>query len=58
MKNNKAQNSFLKALVVLTAGSSIGEWLGAKGYLKKSWFWLGHQGWEYLELGRLWQSCL
>lgn len=46
------------ALVVLTAGSSIGEWLGAKGYLKKSWFWLGHQGWEYLELGRFWQILL
>ncbi|MCK7472447.1 MAG: hypothetical protein MZV49_00280 [Rhodopseudomonas palustris] len=23
-----------------------------------AWFWLGHQGWEYLELGRLWQILL
>src|SRR4029434_4838813 len=22
------------------------------------WFWLGHQGWEYLELGRVWQVLL
>jgi nitric oxide reductase subunit B len=22
------------------------------------WFWIGHQGWEYLELGRLWQILL
>lgn len=46
------------ALVVLTAGSTIGEWFGAKGYLGNSWFWFGHQGWEYLELGRFWQVVL
>ena len=22
------------------------------------WFWLGHQGWEFLELGRIWQILL
>ena len=32
--------------------------LGIKGYLGDAWFWLGHQGWEYLELGRLWQILL
>ncbi|WP_334077884.1 nitric-oxide reductase large subunit [Paenibacillus sanfengchensis] len=46
------------ALVVLTAGSTIGEWLGVKGHLGNLWFWLGHQGWEYLELGRFWQILL
>jgi nitric oxide reductase subunit B len=46
------------ALVVLVAGSMIGEWLGANGYLGNEWFLLGHQGWEYLELGRLWQIIL
>lgn len=46
------------ALVALTAGSTIGEWLGVKGYLGNLWFWLGHQGWEYLELGRFWQVLL
>lgn len=46
------------ALVALTAGSTVGEWLGAKGYLGNLWFWLGHQGWEYLELGRFWQVLL
>ncbi|MFQ6097328.1 MAG: cbb3-type cytochrome c oxidase subunit I, partial [Armatimonadota bacterium] len=29
-----------------------------KGKLGDLWFWLGHQGWEYLELGRLWQIAL
>lgn len=46
------------ALVVLTVGSTVGEWLGVKGYLGNLWFWLGHQGWEYLELGRFWQVLL
>jgi nitric oxide reductase subunit B len=46
------------ALVVLVGGSMLGEWLGIKGYLGNLWFLLGHQGWEYLELGRIWQAVL
>lgn len=46
------------AVVFVALGSLTGEWLGIKGLLDKSWFWLGHQGWEYLELGRLWQILL
>ncbi|GAX91384.1 nitric-oxide reductase large subunit [Effusibacillus lacus] len=46
------------ALIVVVAGSMIGEWLGVKGYLGNLWFLLGHQGWEYLELGRIWQILL
>lgn len=46
------------ALVVVVGGSLAGQWLGAKGYLGNMWWWLGHQGWEYLELGRVWQILL
>lgn len=46
------------ALVVLVFGSMIGEWLGINGKLGNLWFLLGHQGWEYLELGRIWQVIL
>jgi nitric oxide reductase subunit B len=46
------------ALVVLVVGSMIGQWLGANGYLGNNWFLLGHSGWEYIELGRLWQITL
>jgi nitric oxide reductase subunit B len=46
------------ALVVLVGGSMIGQWLGVNGYLGNSWFLLGHQGWEYIELGRIWQIIL
>lgn len=46
------------ALVVLVFGSMIGEWLGANGKLGNLWFLLGHNGWEYIELGRVWQLIL
>ncbi len=46
------------ALVVVVGGSLVGQWLGAKGYLGNLWWWFGHQGWEYLELGRIWQVLL
>lgn len=46
------------AVVVVAVGSLLGEWLGVKGYLDKLWFLFGNQGWEYLELGRVWQILL
>lgn len=46
------------AVVAVALGSLFGEVLGIKGSLGNAWFWLGHQGWEYLELGRLWQILL
>ncbi len=51
-------NILFVAVVAVTVGSLVGEVLGIKGYLGDAWFWLGHQGWEYLELGRLWQILL
>lgn len=39
-------------------GSLIGEVLGLNQLLGNLWFWFGHQGWEYLELGRGWQILL
>ncbi|ADG06795.1 nitric-oxide reductase large subunit [Kyrpidia tusciae] len=46
------------ALVAVVAGSFTGEWLGAKGLLGKFWFTFGNQGWNYLEMGRVWQVLL
>lgn len=51
-------NILFVATVVVAVGSLIGEVLGIKDKLGNLWFWLGHQGWEYLELGRLWQILL
>jgi nitric oxide reductase subunit B len=46
------------ALVLVVGGSMLGELLGLHQLLGGLWYWLGHQGWEYLELGRLWQVLL
>ncbi len=46
------------AIVIVAVGSLAGEVAGIKGMLGNLWFWFGHQGWEYLELGRLWQILL
>lgn len=48
----------LGAILLVAVGSLTGEVLGIKGLLGNWWFWLGHQGWEYLELGRIWQILL
>lgn len=44
-------------LVVLVIGSSTGVFLGPLGLLK-DWWLLGNQGWEFVELGKLWQGLL
>jgi nitric oxide reductase subunit B len=46
------------ALVLVVGGSLAGEHLGVAGRLGAAWFWLGHQGSEYLDLGRFWQLLL
>ena len=46
------------ALVVLVAGSLLGELAGIHQLFGGLWAWFGHQGWEFLELGRFWQIIL
>jgi nitric oxide reductase subunit B len=50
--------ALLGALVVVVAGSLAGESLGIHDKLGHLWFWFGHQGSEYLDLGRFWQFLL
>lgn len=47
----------LLALVIAVVGSFLGEWAAIQGYIKDPDinFWFGHQGYEYLDLGRFWQ---
>ncbi|MGB4359549.1 MAG: nitric-oxide reductase large subunit, partial [Rhodoferax sp.] len=43
-------------LVVVVVGSFIGNYLAIAQIMPPEFnFWLGHQGYEYLDLGRLWQ---
>ncbi len=51
-------NILFGALVLVVVGSLAGEYLSIKGLMGKAWWWLGTQGWEYLELGRLWMLLL
>ncbi len=51
-------NCLFGALVLVVVGSLIGEQLGLQQALGPLWFWFGHQGWEYLDLGRAWQVLL
>ncbi|MBP7147761.1 MAG: cbb3-type cytochrome c oxidase subunit I [Acidobacteria bacterium] len=48
------------AVVVVAVGSLLGEAAGLRNAvtLEGPWFWVGPQGWEYLDLGRLWQALL
>jgi nitric oxide reductase subunit B len=52
-------NVLFGALLVVVLGSFVGEWLSVKGHLSgDSWFYFGHQGYEYVDLGRVWQAAL
>lgn len=52
-------NVLFVALLIIVAGSMIGQWYGVMqrmGY--ETNFWFGHQGYEYVDLGRFWQIFL
>lgn len=51
-------NFLFVALAILLVGSLFGQYIGVKGLLNNLWFWLGNQGWEYLEIGRGWQVLM
>jgi nitric oxide reductase subunit B len=48
----------LVALTIVVVGSLAGTWAGIQGLLGQHSFWWGHQGYEYVELGRVWQLLL
>jgi nitric oxide reductase subunit B len=51
-------NILFAALVLVVGGSLAGEWLGIQQRLGNLWFWFGSQGYEYVDLGRVWQILL
>ncbi len=46
------------ALLVVGGGGLIGIYLGATGQMRETWFWLGNEGRELLNLGRIWDIGL
>ncbi|HEY4168078.1 MAG TPA: cbb3-type cytochrome c oxidase subunit I [Reyranella sp.] len=53
-----AINVLFVAVVFVAVGSLLGEWAGLLQWLGAAWWWIGNQGWEYLEIGRAWQILL
>jgi nitric oxide reductase subunit B len=52
-------NVLFLALLVIVVGSLLGQWMGIMQKLGLvSNFWFGHQGYEYVDLGRFWQILL
>ena len=52
-------NLLFGALILVVGGSLIGQWFGVMqklGLVEN--FWFGHQGYEYVDLGRFWQILL
>jgi nitric oxide reductase subunit B len=52
-------NLLFSCLIIIVVGAFAGQWLAVmqKLGLAKN-FWFGHQGWEYVDLGRFWQIFL
>ncbi len=63
----ESATALLGVLVVATVGAFAGVWFGTQGYLGSPgigdddgdlWWWVGGEGLEYLETGRLWKLGL
>ncbi|MCG3716866.1 cbb3-type cytochrome c oxidase subunit I, partial [Aliarcobacter butzleri] len=46
------------ALIVVGVGGLVGIYMGAQGYMRDTWFWLGNEGRELLNLARVWDIGL
>lgn len=52
-------NVLFGSLLMVVAGSLAGEWLSIQQVFSlDAGFWFGHQGYEYVDLGRFWQILL
>ncbi len=51
-------NALFSALLLVVVGSLAGEWMSIQHKLGNLWFWFGTQGYEYVDLGRVWQILL
>ncbi|MCZ2102071.1 MAG: cbb3-type cytochrome c oxidase subunit I, partial [Chitinophagales bacterium] len=51
-------NILFGMLVVLVGGSLAGMVMGPLGLMGDLWYWLGHQGWEFVDFGKAYQVLL
>lgn len=52
-------NVLFVCLLIIVVGSMAGQWMGVfQKFDNQTNFWFGHQGYEYVDLGRFWQIFL
>ncbi len=51
-------NLLFVLVFILVGGSLVGIFMGPKGLLGDWWYWLGHQGWEFVDFGKIFQGLL
>ncbi len=52
-------NFLFVCLLIIVVGSMAGQWMGVfQSFDNQTNFWFGHQGYEYVDLGRFWQIFL
>lgn len=53
-------NFLFGSLLVIVVGSFLGQWAAINRFFSSltANYWFGHQGWEYIDLGRFWQVYL
>ena len=53
-------NFLFGSLFVIVVGGFVGQWAAVNRFITNldTNYWFGHQGWEYVDLGRVWQIYL
>ena len=52
-------NFLFTCLIIIVVGAFVGQWFAVMQKLGlANNFWFGHQGWEYVDIGRFWQAFL
>ncbi|TLX21929.1 MULTISPECIES: nitric-oxide reductase large subunit [Thermomonas] len=52
-------NFLFVCLLIIVVGSFVGQWFAVMQKMDMKYnFWFGHQGWEYVDIGRFWQAFL
>ena len=52
-------NFLFVCLLIIVVGSFVGQWFAVMQKMDLKYnFWFGHQGWEYVDIGRFWQAFL
>lgn len=54
----KLSNLIFTLLFIVVGGTFLGILLSQSEFLKNIWYYFGNQGWEFVEMGKIWQFIL